>query len=195
MPKRREQKHLTEDECDGLKAACKTFSDQLIVYGLLYTGMRVDELCHMHKGWINLREGAITIPRQEGSWHPKIVKVLDKRTKEIIKEYNSSRSIPVLNPTLIKILESLVKNNYRLDMTPKDVWVRLNQLWSMTGYPGKISPHMLRHTCLTMMVRKDYDITDVARQAGHHNIKITWDNYVHSDNEHLFKSVRQKGGI
>lgn len=195
MGKRREQKHLTEDELDGLKRTCRTFSDQLIVYGLAYTGMRVDELCHMHKGWINLRDGTISIPREEAGWHPKIVKVVDKASKQVIKEYCSNRIIPVLNPTLLKILEVLVSHNYKLDMDPKGVWVRLNQLWAMTGYPGKISPHMLRHTCLTMMVRKDYDITDVAAQAGHHNIKITWDNYVHSDNEHLIKKVREKGGI
>lgn len=195
MGKRREQKHLSEDEVDKLKAACQTFSDQLIVYGLLYTGMRINELCHLHAGWINLREGTITIPKQEGTWHPKIVKVVDKRSKEVLKEYHSNRTIPVLNPMLLAILASLVKNNYRLDMTPKEVWFRLNQLWAMTGLPGKISPHMLRHTCLTMMVRKDYDITDVAAQAGHHNIQITWDNYVHKDSGHLIKSARQKGGI
>lgn len=53
MGKRHEQKHLTEDEVEKLKAACDTFSDQLIVYGLLYTGMRGDELCHMHPGYCN----------------------------------------------------------------------------------------------------------------------------------------------
>jgi len=41
MGKRRKQKYLTEDEIEKLKAACVTFNDQLIVYGLLYTGMRV----------------------------------------------------------------------------------------------------------------------------------------------------------
>ncbi len=77
--KRRKQKHLTEDEVERLKAVCETFSDQLIVYGILYTGMRVDELCHMHPGWINLRNGIITIPEEENGWHPKIVKALTRK--------------------------------------------------------------------------------------------------------------------
>lgn len=195
MIKRREQKHLTEDEVEKLKAACDTFSDQLIVYGLLYTGMRVDELCHMHPGWINLKDGTITIPREENDWHPKIVKVIEKKTGQVKKEYCSNRIIPVLNPTLTRILESMAGNKYRLDMTPKEVWFRLNQLWRKTGAKDRISPHMLRHTCLTMMVRKDYDITLVAAQAGHHNIAITWNTYVHSDNVSLIKEVKKKGGI
>ncbi len=195
MSKRREQKHLNEDEVESLKAACDTFSDQLIVYGLTYTGMRVGELCHMHPGWIQLKDGTITIPRKENGWHPKIVKVMDKKTQQVKKEYCSNRIIPVLNPTLLRILEDMVKYRYRLDMTPKQVWFRLNQLWRKTGSKGGISPHMLRHTTLTMMVRKDYDITLVAAQAGHHNISLTWNTYVHADNRHLIKGVREKGGI
>ncbi len=193
--KRRKQKHLTEDEVERLKAACETFSDQLIVYGILYTGMRVDELCHMHPGWIDLRNGIITIPEEENGWHPKIVKVVDKETHQVKKEYCSNRPIPVLNSTLMLILTSMVRNNYRLDMTPKDVWLRLKQLWRRTGATDSISPHMLRYTTATLMVNKDYAITDVAAQLGHHNIDITWRVYVHTDNVHLIKSVRQKGGI
>ncbi len=93
------------------------------------------------------------------------------------------------------ILASMVKNNYRLDMTPKDVWLRVKQLWRMTGAKDSISPHMLRHTTATLMVNKDYAITDVAAQLGHHNIDITWRVYVHSDNMHLIKAVRAKVGI
>lgn len=80
-------------------------------------------------------------------------------------------------------------------MSPKDVWVRVNQLWRKTGAQDRISPHMLRHTTATLMVNKDYSITDVAAQLGHHNIDITWKVYVHADNRHLIKSVKEKGGI
>lgn len=195
MSKRRDQKYLTDEEIEKLKAACDTFSDQLIVYGTLYTGMRVDELCHMHAGWIDLREGLITIPTEENGWHPKIVKVINKKTGEVKREYCSNRTIPVLNSTLLAILASLVKYNYRLDMTPKEVWVRLNQLWRKTGCKGRISPHLLRHTTATLMLQKGYDITAVAAQLGHHNAGITWNTYVHASNLHLIKAVREKGGI
>lgn len=193
--KRRGQKYLTEEEIEKLKAACDTFSDQLIVYGILYTGMRVDELCHLHAGWMDLHEGLITIPPEENGWHPKIVKVLNKKTGEKKKKYCSNRIIPVLNPMLSRILETMARHNYRLDMTPKEVWFRLNQLWRKTGSKDRISPHMLRHTTATLMVNKDYAITDVAAQLGHHNVGITWNTYVHAGNVHLIKEVDKKGGI
>lgn len=194
MGKRREQKFLTTDEIEKLKAACQMFSDQLIVYGLLYTGMRVNELCHMHPGWINLKEGTILIPKDENGWHPKIVKVKSRITGNVI-EYRSHRKIPILNPVLANILEIMIQNKYRLDMTPKEVWFRLNQLWRKTGLEGRISPHMLRHTCLSKMSQAGFDVTDIAAQAGHHNIAITLNTYLHSDSQHLIKSVREKGGI
>lgn len=194
MGKRREQKYLTEDEIDKLKAVCDSFSDQLIVYGLLYTGMRVNELCHMHSGWINIREGTIRIPREENGWHPKIVKVKSIRNGKML-EYRSHRRIPVLNPILLKILNSMIEHHYKLDMTGTEVWIKLNRLWKRTGAKDRISPHMLRHTCLTKMVQAGHDITDVAAQAGHHNISITLNTYLHADSQHLIKSVREKGGI
>lgn len=195
MGKRREQKFLTEDEIEKLKAACVAFSDQLIVYGLYYTGMRVDELCHMHSRWIDLKNGLITIPKEENGWHPKIVKIMNKKTREVKKEYCSNRTIPILNPTLKKILESMVKHNYKLDKNPHYVWVRLNQLWRNTGAKDRISPHILRHTTATTMLHDDYAITDVAAQLGHHNVGITWETYVHATNLFLIKSVKEKGGI
>jgi len=79
----------------------------------------------MHPGWINTRKGTITIPEEEDGWHPKIVKVVDRQTCKVVKEYHSNRIIPVLNPTLARILASMVQNNYRPDMTPHDVWIRI----------------------------------------------------------------------
>ncbi len=196
MPKkRREQKFLTEDEIEKLKAACTTFSDQLIVYGLLYTGMRVDELCHLKPHWINLKDGTITIPAKEGDWHPKIVHVWDKEENKPKKSYCSNRTIAILNPTLFEILKSMVQHKYSLDMTRTEVWVRLNQLWRKTGSKDRISPHILRHTCLTYMCRKNISITSVASQAGHHSIDVTVRAYIHSDPYYALKEIKEKGGI
>lgn len=193
--KRRDQKYLNEDEVEKLKAACETFSDQLIIYGLLYTGMRVNELCHLKPHWIDLKAGSITIPKQEGDWHPKTVHVWDKENNRPKKTYISNRTLAILNPTLFEILKSMVKYRYSLNMTPKEVWFRLNQLWRKTGSNDRISPHMLRHTCLTYMCRKNISIPTVAVQAGHHSLEVTVRDYIHSDPYYALKEIKEKGGI
>lgn len=192
---RRKQKHLSEEEVERLKAVCVSFSDQLIVYGLLYTGMRVNELCHLHKGWIHLKDATICIPEEEDGWHPKIVHVWDKENNKPKKSYCSNRTVAILNPILIKILEQVVNYNYTLGMNPHDVWVRVNQLWRATGSKERISPHMLRHTCLTFMCRKGISITSVAAHAGHHSIEVTMRDYIHPDQYYAVKEIKEKGGI
>jgi len=191
--KRREQKILSIKEIEALKQACDTFTDQMIVYGLLYTGMRVNELCHMNSGWINFDDETITIPREEGTFHPKIVKVVKR--DEVKKIYCSNRPVKILNPVLVKILESMVKNNYKFKLNRKQVWLRLNQIWAKTGAKDRISPHLLRHTCLTFMCRKGISIPSVAAQAGHHNTDVTTRLYIHPDDFYAMKEITEKGGI
>jgi integrase len=195
--RRRDQKFLTDAETQALKDACETLTDQVIVYTLLYTGIRVGELVHLRPGWIDLEEGAITIPRKEGTWAPKRVKVLDNEGN-VKKEYSGSRRIPILNAALLRILgEFRTRRRYRggIGMTSKEVWVRLNQLWKSTGAQDRISPHYLRHTCLSKMLQADYSIGDIAAQAGHHNLDVTIKTYLHGDTHHLFREARKKGGI
>jgi len=190
---RRELKILSLKEIDGLKGACDTFTDQIIVYGLLYTGMRVNELCNMNAGWINLDDETITIPKEQGTFHPKIVKVV--KGGKLKKIYCANRTIKILNPVLVNILERMIKYNYKLQLNRKQVWFRLNQLWEKTGAKDRISPHLLRHTCLTFMCRKSISIPSVAAQAGHHNTDVTTRLYVHPDDFYALKEIADKGGI
>lgn len=202
--RRREKKILTEVEIEKLKAVCETFSNQLIVYGLLYSGMRIDELCHLEASWLNRDCTIITIPesapewipgrisRGETIWSPKKITWHFKHSSGI---HISDRTIPVLNPTLTAILKRVVEYDYKLHMTPKEVWVRVNQLWARTGCEGRISPHFFRHTCFTLMIDAGFEITHVAAQAGHRSTNITLKTYIHPDSAHLIRRVREKGGI
>ena len=36
--------------------------DKVITYTLLYGGLRVSELCHMRRDWLNFNEKTLTVP-------------------------------------------------------------------------------------------------------------------------------------
>ena len=55
---------LSMHERDVLVKSARPGQEELIVRGLLYTGMRVSEFLHMHSDWINWGEGIIHVPRQ-----------------------------------------------------------------------------------------------------------------------------------
>jgi len=182
--KRRKELNISDEELDALKAACKTYSDQLLIYGLLYSGMRIDELCHLKASWIDLQNETIKIPEQDGNWHPKTV-----------RGHTASRVIPVLNNQLLQLLQPVVDRGAALNMNPHQAWRRLNQLWKKCGYTDSISPHILRHACLTRMANANYAITDIAAQAGHKNTNTTLNTYIHPNAINLIRAVKEKGGI
>ncbi|MFC1907196.1 hypothetical protein ACFLW8_03825 [Chloroflexota bacterium] len=39
--------------------------DKVIVHTLLYAGLRVSELCHMRRDWLNYEEGTLTVPMRQ----------------------------------------------------------------------------------------------------------------------------------
>lgn len=180
MSKRREEKVLTNEEILKLKEVCESYNDQLLVFGLLYTAMRVDELVHMKKSWISIDNQTITIPKSEGTWHPKT-----------IKGHISNRRIPILNNELLLLL----KNFHELTLDAHGCWVRLNYLWKKTGFEGTISPHYLRHTCLTLMARDGYTVYAISQMAGHKNTSTTLDVYINKDSIDLIKEATKRGGI
>ena len=53
---------LSPEELNMLLTACGSLKDRFIVYSLVFGGLRVSELKHLRRSWVNLEEGTITIP-------------------------------------------------------------------------------------------------------------------------------------
>jgi len=76
--------------------------DKVIIHTLLYAGLRVSELCHMRRDWLNFEENTLTVPmrqfcqcwecrkHRDGTWRPKT----KKGAREII-----------LHPALLPVLQ------------------------------------------------------------------------------------------
>jgi len=206
MTKRREKKILTLAETEGLKAACVSFSDQVIVFVPLYTAMRLDEVCHLKPSWISENFNIIFIPKEDKEWipdrlkkgitkwHPKAAGYRKPGTN-IIRRHTSARPAYVLNPCLIPILEQIVDHNYMIKMTPKQVSLRLHQLWRNAGFKDRISIHFLRHTALSRLAHAGFTVDDIKGQAGHTDGAFTLRTYIHSDNIMLERRLKEQGGI
>lgn len=207
MPKkRREKKILTLAETEALKASCVSFSDQVIVFVPLYTAMRVDEVCHLKSSWISEDCTVIFIPKEDKEWIPERLKKgitkwhpkaagYRKHGSDVILRHTSSRPAYVLNPSLIPILKQMVEHNYMLKMNPKEVWIRLNQLWKNAGFKDRISIHFLRHTALSRLAHEGFTVDDIKGQAGHTDGAFTFRTYIQADNVMLERRLKEHGGI
>ncbi|HHY74418.1 MAG TPA: tyrosine-type recombinase/integrase [Bacillus bacterium] len=128
-----------------------------IVYMLLYTGIRLSELCNLNCNDIDISEsnGTVTVTNPHG---------------------NKKRTIPIPKDAL-KILQNYVETLPENYNGPLFISKQNNRLttrsiqYMLEKY--EINPHKLRHTFCRDLIEKGLDIVDVAQLAGHNDINIT----------------------
>lgn len=123
---------------------------------LLYTGIRVSELCSLNKN--DLQNGEVIIRAKEKVRRIPISKLL----LNSIEQYILSRDDDD---------EALFLSNYQKRISARTVQHMLKQYG--------INPHKLRHTFCYELVRKGIDLSIIAQLAGHSDINIT-KQYVNS---------------
>lgn len=163
---------LREEEIMRLKTACRTASEQLLVYGLLYTGMRVSEFLHLRRSWVHLergKRGLIIIPlkqpcscfeckaKRKGVWTPK--------TRE------GMRAIPVLDEWRFVLLAFLQKHEIVMEVVPhrQAAWRKLEAVGRRAGL--KVFPHALRATFATLLAEKGFDAFLLSQLMGWSDIR------------------------
>ncbi len=152
---------LDENEVqDIIKRAKKDPSKRnvAIVYTLLFTGVRVSELCMLNKKDLKLNPKS-----QTGS----VVVRADNGNERIIPL--SKELVAKLNDYLVSRTddqEALFLSNYQKRIATRTVQHMLKQEYN-------IHPHKLRHTFCYDLVRKGVDLSIVAQLSGHSDINVT----------------------
>lgn len=86
--------------------------------------------------------------------------------------------------------EHLFLGRYGRKLTRVMVFIIIKDLASKAGITKSISPHTLRHTFATHMVRGGSDIRLVQMMMGHQSITTT-DIYTHLDNQYLRDNIER----
>lgn len=63
--------------------------------------------------------------------------------------------------------------------SPKNIGRSLSQLCEKAGLSEDITPHTLRHTFGSTLIRKIVGVEIVSRLMGHANIMVTYNKYIH----------------
>jgi len=149
---------LYEDEVDRVNGTCKNHYETLLIYGQLYTGMRISEFLHLNRRWISWAEGVIRIPermpcrckecvqKRGGVWTPK--------TKEAV------RAIPILrevNGLFKEFFEHPRKVGDYIG-TRNVAHYHVKQIGKRARLSHPLFPHALRGTFAYMMAKKGLDV-------------------------------------
>lgn len=161
--------------------------DKAILLLALNTGLRVGELVGLDAG--DVKNGTVKyelLVRKEISKGKKERLIpLNASAREAIKtllEYNVSKNYPA-NPT-----SPLLQSRNHSRMTSRRVQQIIQALRTRTMLDINVTPHTLRHTFATKVLRKTNNLRIVQELLGHSSITTTT-VYTHPSREDLMEAV------
>ncbi len=145
--------------------------DRAILNMLFSTGMRVSELCSLNRDTVDLNRGEVTVRGKGGKIRPVF---LSDDAREHTKTYLAKR--PDADEALfIRIPKHQAFSKATgLRLTPRSVQRIVAKYAVRAGIMGKkVSPHTLRHSFATDLLRGGADIRSVQALLGHSSVTTT----------------------
>ena len=205
--KTREQFALSEEEIEIFKQAallkCQKdglvrHRDAVVLVIMIATGLRIGEALALQWEDVHLDEGYIHIHRtlQTG-----LIGDEKTRVKDGTKT-NAERMLPV-NDNIKNYFGMLQEyDRYHGSHSPLVVCTRVStpqgpanlgralaRLVKRAGLSEDITPHTLRHTFGSALIRKGVGVEVVSRLMGHANIMVTYTKYIHGIEEQKTKAM------
>ena len=158
--------------------------DKAILEVLFSTGLRVSELIKLNRDEIDLERREFGVIGKGG--RPRVV-FLSKRAVKWLKSYLGKRDDD-WRPLFIHFRGKIDQSNQgeRMRLTPRSVQRIVIKYVRKAKLPIKITPHGLRHSFATDLLRGGADIRAVQEMLGHKNIATT-QIYTHITNRQLKK--------
>lgn len=191
-------RYLKEDEIEKLLEVAdrdKTalgVRNKVMLYLLYVSGMRISELINLGAGQIQFESCLISVTGKGGKGRvipiPKPIAAMlkeyvDTGLKEFMKREKKRGKCDYLFPVHYA---GKIK-----PITRQAFWAILKELWKQTGINRTISPHQLRHSLATHMLKNGIDLRSLQLILGHENLS-TVQIYTHLETGYLRKVYDKK---
>ncbi|MBS5308811.1 tyrosine-type recombinase/integrase [Clostridium tertium] len=153
--------------------------NKVIVMLLLYTGVRVSELCSIKIKDIDFLNYSIKIYGKGGKFREVPLKF---DLADVIKEYIKDRDYSLKDSEYLVIGQ---RGALRRDA----INTMLERLTEEIGMINKLKPHTFRHTFCTRLINRGVPISTVSKLAGHSSVDTTATFYINSSREEKLKAV------
>lgn len=133
-----------------------------LILALLYSsGLRVSELVTLQTNNVDLDERTILI---RGKGEKDRIVLFDDATQVLMDEYMGKR---------IFDSEYLFVNRSGKHLTPRYVQMMIKDYARVAGIKKKVTPHILRHSFATHLLKNGVDIRAIQQLLGHSNLSTT----------------------
>lgn len=169
----RDLEFMEEDELERLMKApvgneLKTFRDRAILELFFSTGLRLSELTNLNRDSLNINKSEFSV---RGKGDKIRIVFLSDVAREALKKYLAARK-DTDEAMFVRDAKNPAKET-NLRLTPRSV-ERMVQFYARkTGITKKVTPHQLRHSFATDLLRNGADIRSVQAMLGHSHITTT----------------------
>ncbi len=165
---------ISSEDLERLLKAPKVPRDRAILELFFSTGLRVSELCALNLDSINLKQDEFSV---RGKGEKIRVVFLSETAKKSIRDYLDSRR---------DTEECLFASEKGTRLTPRSIERLIKKYAIAAGITKKVTPHTLRHSFATDLLRNGADLRSVQIMLGHANISTT-QIYTHFTDQQLKK--------
>ena len=152
--------------------------DRAILELLFSTGLRVSELCALNRDSLDLTQGEFSIRGKGGKIR---LVFISPEAKKALKNHLDHRK---------DTEEALFTSQNNTRLTPRSIERLIHFYAAKAGIVKKVTPHTLRHSFATDLLRNGADLRSVQLLLGHSNISTT-QIYTHITDREL-RSVHEK---
>ncbi|MBG9654087.1 tyrosine-type recombinase/integrase [Cytobacillus firmus] len=158
-----------------------TTRNKLIVYLLLYTGVRVSELVGIQLADIDFLTSHLKIVGKSGKRREI---GLRQDVLQLVRQYmKEERSESVFHHSDYLLVSQRAEKMHRDAVSD---W--LAKISKELGF--KLHPHLFRHTFCTRLLKKGVDLTTVSRLAGHSTVNMTAKFYIQTTRQEKMDALQ-----
>lgn len=185
---------LSEEDIEALLAVADADQSPLgirnktMLYLLYVTGMRISELVNLESSSLRFDTGFITVMGKGGK--ERLVP-LPQPMIVMLREYLDEIQPKLIQNRATQLLFSVIYGGVLKSITRQAFWGILKDLWKKTDRKKNISPHKLRHSLATHMLKNGADLRALQLILGHENV-TTVAIYTHVETTHARKVYDEK---
>ncbi len=184
---------ISEAELARLLAApsgsdARSLRDRALLELFFSTGLRVSELCALSR-YLDFSRDEFSVRGKGGKVRPVFV---SPSARAALTTYLAARE-DMDDALFIRLTPSRltkISHNDGLRLTPRSIERIVKQYATKAGIDRKVTPHIIRHSFATDLLRNGADLRSVQSLLGHANISTT-QVYTHVTDKHL-KDIHKK---
>lgn len=159
----KERQPLTDIELELVREACITERESAIIETMYSTGCRVSELARLNREDVDLKDRSVVLFGKGSKYRTSF---LNAKAELKIRKYLKTRSdcCPSLIVSEIKPVRGLKTGT--IETIVKDIGER-------AGLGRNLTPHILRHTFATNLIKRGASLEDVQKLLGHEKPSTT----------------------